>query len=483
MQNLMQNQHSAPIYQENLEYFQNIWSDVCRDLLNHYGKEIFSNWLSKIAFIEVSANGCVILAAPSNFTRDWISSNYSPTILKLWKNYEKTINLVEIITREIKADEISYNSNSENLISSGKQYISSNVVDFAGTSNILDRDDYTSFLDPRFTFDNFVVGNPNELAYAAALAVAESKEAVSESNPLFLYGGVGLGKTHLMHAIAWHVHNNNPKRRVLYMSAEKFMYRFIKALRNKDIMSFKDEFRSVDILMIDDIQFICGKDSTQEEFFHTFNAIIDNNKQMVISCDRSPSDLDNIEDRIKSRLGWGLVADVHCTTYELRLGILESKLEQMSISLPSEVLEFLAAKITSNVRELEGALNKVIAHSTLVGRKVTLENTQDILRDLLRSNEKLVTIDDIQRKVAERYNIKRADMSSSCRLRSIARPRQIAMYLSKQLTPKSLQDIGLQFGKKDHTTVMHAIKKVEELIGSDNEVREEVNLLTRILQN
>ena len=286
-----------------------------------------------------------------------------------------------------------------------------------------------------------------------------------------------------MHAIAWHCHVKNPDRKVLYMSAEKFMYRFIKALRNKDVMSFKDEFRSVDILMIDDIQFICGKESTQEEFFHTFNAIIDNNKQMVISCDRSPTDLDNVEDRIKSRLGWGLVADVHSTTYELRVGIIESKLEKMGITILQSVIDFLASKITSNIRELEGALNKVIAHSTLVGHEVTLENTQDILRDLLRSNERIINIEEIKRKVASRYNIKVSEMSSARRLRSIARPRQIAMYLSKTLTSKSLADIGTNFGKKDHTTVMHAVKKVEELMSKDSEFREEVILLTRILQS
>jgi chromosomal replication initiator protein len=286
-----------------------------------------------------------------------------------------------------------------------------------------------------------------------------------------------------MHAIAWHICKSYPQRRVIYLSAEKFMYLFVKALRFKDTMAFKEQFRSVDVLMIDDIQFICGKESTQEEFFHTFNAIIDNNKQMVISCDRSPTDLDNVEDRIKSRLGWGLVADVHSTTYELRVGILESKLERMNIKISKPVIDFLASKITSNVRELEGALNKVIAHSTLVGREITLESTQDILRDLLRSNERTITIEDIHKKVANRYNIKVSDMSSSSRLRSIARPRQIAMYLSKTLTPKSLADIGMKFGKKDHTTVMHAIKKIETIMTSDPDFREEVNLLSRILQS
>ena len=247
-------------------------------------------------------------------------------------------------------------------------------------------------------------------------------------------------------------------------------------------MSFKEHFRSVDVLMIDDVQFICGKDSTQEEFFHTFNALIDNNCQIVISCDRSPSDLDGMEERIKSRLGWGLVADVHSTNYELRLGILLSKIEQMQVQVPKAVVEFLASKITSNVRELEGALNKVVALSKLVGREISLENTQEILRDLLRSNDRAISIEEIQKKVAEHYNIKMSDMSSTKRVRSIARPRQIAMYLSKNLTSKSFVEIGRKFGGKDHTTVMHAIKAVEKLNGSDSEIAEDLHILSKILQ-
>jgi chromosomal replication initiator protein len=449
------------------DYYANLWKIVSRDLVSHYGEDLYKSWFSKINFFEAIGESEIILSAPSNFIRDWIKSNYFDIISKLLVHHDTKVKSVDIITKELpKSDVIVVSSNTFSLIDQNEI-----------------KDDTTASLDPRFTFDNFVVGPPNELAYAASLAVAESDEAISKSNPLFLYGGVGLGKTHLMHAIAWHANKKNPNRKVLYMSAEKFMYRFIKALRNKDIMSFKEEFRSVDVLMIDDIQFICGKESTQEEFFHTFNAIIDNNKQMVISCDRSPTDLDNVEDRIKSRLGWGLVADVHSTTYELRVGILESKLEKMDIKISKPVIDFLASKITSNVRELEGALNKVIAHSTLVGREITLESTQDILRDLLRSNERTITVEDIHKKVANRYNIKVSDMSSSSRLRSIARPRQIAMYLSKTLTPKSLADIGSKFGKKDHTTVMHAIKKIETLMTSDPDFREEVNLLSRILQS
>ena len=447
-----------------------LWQSVSRDLKTHYGEDLYKSWLSKIDFVEVQDGSSVILAAPSNFVRDWIKANYHDVISHLCTHHDARLKQVDIITQERAiVPKTALESAELELIEQG----------FSLDTN----KNSLAYLDPRFTFDNFVVGSPNELAYAAALSVAESDSAVVKSNPLFLYGGVGLGKTHLMHAIAWHCHIKSPNRKVLYMSAEKFMYRFIKALRNKDVMSFKDEFRSVDILMIDDIQFICGKESTQEEFFHTFNAIIDNNKQMVISCDRSPSDLDNVEDRIKSRLGWGLVADVHSTTYELRVGILESKLEKMDIQISQNVIDFLASKITSNVIELEGALNKVIAHSTLVGREVTLENTQDILRDLLRSNERIINIEEIQKRVAIRYNIKVSEMSSARRSRSIARPRQIAMYLSKKLTSKSLADIGANFGKKDHTTVMHAVKKVEVLMSEDADFREEITLLTRILQS
>lgn len=401
--------------------YKDIWQQVLGDLHKQYGDALYKSWFSKISFLESSLN-TVILSTPTNFIRDWVKSRYSQAILQSLRFYNQNIKLLEIVTRESPGQKTTFLESVSN---------NDTKVSAPSTEGIF------STLDLRFTFDNFVVGGPNELAYAAARAVAEAGTAVAESNPLFLYGGVGLGKTHLMHAIAWYIKNNNPSRKVIYMSAEKFMYQFVKALRNKDVMSFKEEFRSVDVLMIDDIQFISGKDSTQEEFFHTFNALIDNNRQMVISCDRSPSDLDNIEERVKSRLGWGLVADVHSTTYELRLGILESKLEQMDVHIPKNVIEFLATKITSNVRELEGALNKVIAHSTLVGREVTLENTQNILRDLLRSNERIITIEDIQKRVADRYNIKFSDMSSPRRIRSIARPRQVAMYLSKILTPKS----------------------------------------------
>ena len=303
-------------------------------------------------------------------------------------------------------------------------------------------------------------------------------------NPLFIYGGVGLGKTHLMHGIAWEIRRRDPTRRVIYLSAEKFMYQFIRALRFKDTMAFKEQFRSVDVLMIDDVQFISGKGSTQEEFFHTFNALVDQNRQLVITGDRSPSGLDGMEERLRSRLGCGLVADIHPTDYELRLGILESKLEQLGAqTTPRRVLEFLAHRITSNIRELEGALNRVVAHATLVGRPVTLETTQELLQDLLRANDRRISIEEIQKRVAEHFNIRVSDMHSARRARAVARPRQVAMYLAKQLTSRSLPEIGRKFGGRDHTTVMHAVKKVEQLSKSDAGFAEDVELLRRMIES
>jgi chromosomal replication initiator protein len=260
------------------------------------------------------------------------------------------------------------------------------------------------------------------------------------------------------------------------------MYQFIRALRFKDTMAFKDQFRSVDVLMIDDVQFIGGKDSTQEEFFHTFNALVDQNRQVIISADKSPTDLEGLEERLRSRLGWGLVADIHPTTYELRLGILQSKVEKLGVAVPTKVLEFLAHKITSNVRELEGAMNRIAAHATLVGRDITLEATQEVLHDLLRSYERRVTIEEIQRQVASHYQIRVGDMHSARRSRSIARPRQIAMFLAKQLTQHSLPDIGRRFGGRDHTTVLHAVKKIDELCLIDKQFQDDVEFLRRMLE-
>jgi len=463
------------------------WERLSGKLNATYGDAVFRSWLKPIRFAGTD-EGRILLSVPTRFMREWITSHYLEDIRALWQEEQASEGYAVELIVPVQGAAATASQEVKPILSPAESKPAPGNIITSGswqTGEMIDGDPQMgATLDPRYTFENFVVGKPNELAHAAARRVAESVNVVPGCNPLFLYGGVGLGKTHLMHAIAWHIRRNNPTRRVLYLSAEKFMYQFIKALRFKEALAFKEHFRSVDVLMIDDVQFISGKDSTQEEFFHTFNALVDQNKQLIISGDRSPSDLEGIEERVRSRLGWGLVADIHATTYELRLGILQSKTDHMrDITIPQKVTEFLAHKITSNVRELEGALNRVVAHATLVGRPITLETTQEVLHDLLRANDRRISIEDIQKQVAAHYNIKVSDMHSARRSRAVARPRQAAMYLSKKLTAKSLPEIGRKFGGKDHTTVMHAVKRIEELMTADNEMAKDIELLERILQN
>ena len=445
------------------------WMRVRSRLQAEYGEAAYRSWLKPMVFMALE-DGRIVIAVPTDFMREWIEAQYSQRLMDLWADENKQVRGIKIITAPAAA---------------ARQPRPRQEVGVPGRypapeQNGATIENMSAPLDKRLTFDSFVTGKPNELAFAAARRVAETSEVTF--NPLFLYGGVGLGKTHLMHAIAWQISKQDPGRRILYLSAEKFMYQFIRALRYKDTVAFKEQFRSVDVLMIDDFQFISGKDSTQEEFFHTFNALIDQNRQIVISADKSPNDLEGIEERMRSRLGWGLVADLHPTTYELRLGILQSKAEPMGVEMPPKVLEFLAHRITSNVRELEGALNRIVAYASLVGRPITRESAQEVLHDLLRANDRKVTIEEIQKRVAEHFNIKLAEMSSARRSRAVARPRQVAMYLAKQLTARSLPEIGRKFGGRDHTTVMHAVRKVDELRGLDATFAEDVELLKRMLE-
>ncbi len=440
------------------------WSKITSELKKSLDKDTFQNWIKPIYF-ESHIDTSLTLSVPTRFLRDWIIKNYASVIKKAYMDQGHSIDKLAILVKE----------NNDRIIP-GTEVIYEDKDDDEDTYY----DDISAPLDPKFTFDNFIVGKPNELAYAAAQRVAQSE--VVSFNPLFLYGGVGLGKTHLMHAVAWNIKKRNPKKNVVYLTAEKFMYQFIKALRFKNIMSFKEQFRSVDVLMIDDVQFIIGKDNTQEEFFHTFNTLIDKKRQIVISADKSPADLDGLEDRLKSRLGWGLVADIHPLTYELRLGILQAKAEQKSLQLKQEVMEFLANKITNNVREMEGALNRLAVHASIQDSEISVDLVKDVLKDLLRTNSRKITIDEIQKKVVEHYNIKLSDMHSPRRSRSVARPRQVAMYLAKSITTRSLPEIGRKFGGRDHTTVIHAIKTIEEIMVNDPNLAEDIELLTRILQ-
>ena len=425
----------------------------------------------------------VTVHLPTKFLRDWVRGHYADRLNALWHAENERVRRVEIRVSRPSAQPASNSI----VPTVGNGRATPGRTDERGGETKVEA---AAVLEPRFTFDSFVVGKPNEFAYACARRVAEQPSSIG-FNPLFLYGGVGLGKTHLMHAVAWELANQRAAGQsapghavtVAYMSAEKFMYRFIAAIRSQSTMEFKEQLRSVDVLMIDDLQFLIGKDNTQEEFFHTFNALVDAGKQIVVSADKSPSDLSGLEDRLRTRLGCGMVADLHATTFELRISILEAKAARAGVAVPPKVLEFLAHKITSNVRELEGALNRLVAHANLFGRPVTLEATQEVLHDILKAHDRRVTIEEIQRRVAEHYNIRLSDMSSARRARAVARPRQVAMFLAKQLTSRSLPEIGRKFGNRDHTTVMHAVSRVAELMDRDAAFAEDVELLRRMLES
>ncbi len=447
------------------------WTRVRGALLGQLGQDAFQNWIDPLVFVGAD-HGVGHFSAPTSFIGTWVSRHYGDTIRQLLCKDGVPVSRLEFGVAPASAGSV--------------QLVPRATVAAAVAAAVApDVDLPASPLDGRCTFDNFVVGKPNELAHAAARRVAEGGPVAF--NPLFLYGGVGLGKTHLMHAIAWEVRQNNPEARVLYLSAEQFMYRFVSALRFKEMHGFKEMFRSVDMLMVDDVQFISGKDSTQEEFFHTFNALIEQQKQIVISADRAPGEIDGMEERIRSRLQWGLVVDLHPTDYELRLGILQAKAEAQlelnpGVVIGTGVMEFLAHRISSNVRVLEGALTRLFAYASLVGREIDLDMTQECLADILRASERKVTIDEIIRKVADHYNLRMSDLLSARRARQVARPRQVAMFLAKTLTSRSLPDIGRRFGGRDHTTVIHAVRKIEELRATDGQIAEDVELLRRMLE-
>ena len=434
------------------------------------GDAAWRNWIKPLRVDRLEA-GTLTLETDSTLTRERVNSQYADRLRVIsaaeFKTMASSVNHVEVRI----VNSLVRRNNRPHRMSEQKP------VEQSSKNN--KSSDLSGGLDPRYTFANFVVGKPNELAFAVARRTAESERVAF--NPLFLYGGVGLGKTHLMHAIAWHIHQQNPARKVMYLSAEKFMNRFVQALRFRDTISFKEQFRSVDVLMIDDVQFISGKESTQEEFFHTFNALVEDGRQVIVSADKSPTDLEGMEERLRSRLGWGMVADIHPADYELRLGILQSKAEQAQVEISDKVLEFMAHRIVSNVRELEGALNRILAHAMLIGREITIDSTADLLADLLRASNRQINVDVIQKRVAAHYGVRVSEMFSARRARNIARPRQIAMYLAKNHTSLSYPEIGRQFGGRDHTTVMHAVKTIENLMTSNAQLAEDVELITSII--
>ncbi len=469
------------------------WSRVKGRLRSTVGEDVFSSWFARMDLESVNDDSAH-MSVPTRFLKSWIQAHYADRVLLCWQAEMPTLQRVDltvrtpmrptvVATKDAKAAPEDLRDRAVGKVANGMR-INGGIAAVADTSDALG----SSPLDPRLTFDTFVVGRSNTLAHAAAKQVAEGRRGEPVMfNPLYVHAGVGLGKTHLLQAVAF-AGNSSGQRKVLYLTAEKFMYGFVQALKSQTALAFKDTLRGIDVLVIDDLQFLQGK-STQAEFCHTLNALIDSGRQVVIAADRPPSDLESLDDRVRSRLAGGLVVEMGSLGEELRLEILKSRVAAVrthhhGFDVPLPVLEYLARSITHNGRDLEGAINRLLAHNTLSGHAVTLEMAEREVRDLIRPQEpKRVKIEDIQRVVARQYNVSRSDLLSSRRTANVVRPRQVAMYLSKTLTLRSLPEIGRRFGGRDHTTVLHAVRKIEALVNKDNTLAEEVELLKRLLQD
>jgi chromosomal replication initiator protein len=462
-----------------------LWNQCLERLQDELSGSLFTIWIRPLQPQEQSENGQkkLILLAPNRFVVDWIRQHHfariKEIVLELCQGAEPVEVLLAVSDLPVSipnAPTVAPSRVSNTVSLSAKPALGHGDVAVATRVEV---NTFQSNLNRNFTFDSFVQGSSNQLAWAAARQIADAPGG--ENNPLLVYGGVGLGKTHLMHAIGNQILLNRPRSRVLYLHSERFVADMVKALQTRGMENFKRYYRSVDALLIDDIQFFSGKERSQEEFFHTFNALFERQQQIILTCDRYPKEIRGIEERLKSRFGWGLTVAVEPPELETRVAILMQKAEFSKVDLPYEVAFFIAKRIRSNVRELEGALKRVIANAHFTGKPITLEFVKEALKDLLSLQDKLVTIDNIQRTVAEYYKIKLADLLSKRRTRSIARPRQMAMALSKELTTHSLPEIADAFGGRDHTTVLHACRKIKELVDTTADINEDYKNLLRIL--
>ena len=449
------------------------WKNIQNEMRNKCGNDIYESWLRKIDFIEELQN-YILLSVSTRFIRDWITSRYLDQILKIIKLHKKDIKRIELKIIENNDKKIDQSNQENNSL-----YQASENVSFI-------KDTYLQYnrIDPNKKFENFIVGPSNKLAYEASKKVSEN---ISHYNPLYIYGGVGMGKTHLLNSIGLSLKENN---KVMFISAERFMYQFVKSIKSNDMVKFKEYFRNTDALLIDDIQFMNGKEAMQEEFFHTFNALLDKGAQIIISADRAPNKLSRIQERIKSRFSGGLVVDIQNPDYELRYQIVKSKTEELNnfytnqINISKEIQKFISSEINTSVRELVGAINRIVSFSRIYNKTPNIPETKVILKDLLNLSENKVTIDLIQSIVCKFFKISKNEMLSSRRSRYLVRPRQTAIYLTKILTSKSLPEIGREFSNRDHTTVIHSVKTIEKLRKEDNELSNNIdNLKNKILYN
>ena len=444
------------------------WPLIQSELRVKLGKEVYDSWIKKINLFE-EFNNYILLAVPTRFIRDWITSRYLDQILQTIKKHKKEIIRIEFKVVEIKDNKLQNYDNQNNINSSEK-------ISFI-------KDSYLQYnrIDPNKRFENFLTGSSNKVAFEASLKVSEN---ISHYNPLYIYGGVGLGKTHLLNSIGYEMNKN---QKVMFISAERFMYQFVKSLKSNDMVKFKEFFRNTDVLLIDDIQFMNGKEAMQEEFFHTFNALLDKGSQIIVSADRPPNKLLRIQERIKSRFSGGLVIDIQKPEYDLRKKILNHKINELTnlysdkMNIPEEIQNFVSNKITSNVRELVGAINRIVSFSRIYNKLPSLSETKIILKDLLNLNENNVTIDTIQTIVCKFFKISKNEMLSSRRSRYLVRPRQTAIYLTKILTTKSLPEIGREFSNRDHTTIIHSVKTIEKLKEKNHDMNENIGKLKNMI--
>ncbi|MGE0038888.1 MAG: chromosomal replication initiator protein DnaA [Xanthobacteraceae bacterium] len=466
------------------------WTRVRERLRVEVGDNVYSSWFARMDLESIEGE-TVKLSVPTRFLKSWIASHYTEKVMSCWQAEQPGISRVEITVRSAMVRPVTAKTapaqNPAPMREAPTRLNGAEVRIGAAPISAVHEALGGSPLDPRLTFDSFIVGRSNTLAHAAAKQVAQARRGDSVMfNPLYIHAGVGLGKTHLLQALAW-AGNACVERKVLYLTAERFMYGFVAALRAQTAIAFKEALRTIDVLVIDDLQFLQGK-STQAEFCHTLNALIDAGRQVVIAADRPPSELESLDERVRSRLAGGLSVEMGALGEELRLEILKHRAAvarhiHPGFDVPPPVLAFIARAVTHNGRDLEGALNRLLAHSKLTGQPVTLEMAEREVRDLIRPQEpKRVKIEDIQRVVARQYNVSRADLLSSRRTANVVRPRQVAMYLAKTLTLRSLPEIGRRFGGRDHTTVLHAVRKIENLVNTDNALAEEIEILKRQLQ-
>lgn len=444
-----------------------LWENTLNIIKGEMSEVSFNTWIKSCEPISISSN-TIKISVPNVFTQDILEKRYKDLVINsIYSACSKQYNVEFLTESEIQE------ANSDKPTDSSEQ-------NHKDSMSITVSDEMSSTLNPKYTFDSFVIGNSNRFAHAASLAVAESP--AKAYNPLFIYGGVGLGKTHLMHAIGHYILQGNPNAKVVYVSSEKFTNELINSIKDDKNEEFRTKYRSVDVLLIDDIQFIAGKERTQEEFFHTFNTLHDANKQIILSSDRPPKEIPTLEDRLRSRFEWGLIADIQAPDFETRMAILKKKADVEKLNVPNEVMVYIATKIKSNIRELEGALIRIVAYSSLTNREITVDLATEALKDIISNKQnKNITIDLIQDVIAAYFNLRVEDLKSQRRTRNIAYPRQIAMYLSRKLTDMSLPKIGEEFGGRDHTTVIHAYEKISESLNKDESLEHTINDITKKL--